>query len=178
LITGGQFRPSVSRLIPPIAAITFLSGISSHYLVQAFYLSLRPNLMLWAFAPASAVTLVLNFALVPFFGLWGAVASGGASQIVLMIGLLAFGRRVFPLPLPSGPITAIAIATACMSGLIYLTRTPVSWTGLLGEVAVGCISYALVLLLLSSTVVDLGFRFSLPAKYRMLWKKAGVPPDS
>ena len=98
LLTGEQFRTVVAQLIPWFAGIAFLFGVSTFYLVQAFYLALRPNQLLWAYGPASLATLVLNIALVPFFGLWGAVASGGISQIVLMAGLVIVGRRVFSLP--------------------------------------------------------------------------------
>ena len=123
LLTGEQFRPVVAQLIPWFAGIAFLFGVSNFYLVQAFYLAVRPNQLLWAYGPASLATLVLNIALVPFFGLWGAVASAGISQIMLMAGLLIVGRRVFSLPVPR-EAGRIAVATGCMSALVYWIDAP------------------------------------------------------
>ncbi len=147
LLTGEQFRTVVAQLIPWFAGIAFLFGVSTFYLVQAFYLALRPNQMLWAYGPASLATLVLNIALVPFFGLWGAVASGGISQIMLMVGLLVVGRRVFALPWPR-EAGRIALATLCMSALVYWIDAPDTWPGLLLQIFAGSTAYALLVLVL------------------------------
>jgi O-antigen/teichoic acid export membrane protein len=145
LLTGEQFRPMVAQLIPWFAGVALLYGVSNFYLVQAFYLALRPNRLLWAYAPASLATLVLNIALVPFFGLWGAVASAGISQIMLMVGLLVVGRRVFLLPVPR-EAGRIVVATGCMSALIYWINAPVTWPGLFLQIITGCLVYGLMVL--------------------------------
>lgn len=145
LLTGEQFRTVVAELIPWFAGIAFLLGVSTFYLVQAFYMALRPNQLLWAYGPASLATLVLNIALVPFFGLWGAVASAGISQIMLMTGLIVVGRRVFSLPWPR-EAGRIAIATACMSALVYWIDAPDTWPGLILQIMTGGIAYGLLAL--------------------------------
>ena len=147
LLTGEQFRTVVAQLIPWFAATAFLFGVSTFHLVQAFYMALRPNQLLWAYGPASLATLVLNIALVPFFGLWGAVASGGISQIILMAGLLIVGRRVFSLPWPR-EAGRIAVATLCMSALVYWIDAPDTWAGLLSQIFAGGIAYGLLVLVL------------------------------
>jgi O-antigen/teichoic acid export membrane protein len=145
LLTGEQFRIVVAQLIPWIAGIAFLYGVSNFYLGQAFYMAVRPNQLLWALGPASLATLVLNVALVPFFGLWGAVVSAGISQIVLMASLLVVGRRVFSLPVPR-EAGRIAVATACMSALVYWIDAPDTWSGLLLQIIAGGIAYGLLTL--------------------------------
>ena len=122
-----------------------LYGVSNFYLVQAFYLALRPNRLLWAYAPASLATLVLNIALVPFFGLWGAVASAGISQIMLMVGLLCcWQARVFAARAARG--RSNCSGDRCMSALIYWINAPVTWPGLFLQIITGCLVYGLMVL--------------------------------
>jgi len=81
------------------------------------------------------VNLVLNFALIPRFGAWGAIAATGVAMVGLAAGgigqLRAIGCRGFIRGALSECLPAAAVATVGAIGLVLLRSQQVSWVFLL-----------------------------------------------
>jgi O-antigen/teichoic acid export membrane protein len=161
LLTGPEFHSMVSRLIPYIAGISFLRAVSMFYLEQAFYLSRRSDLMLYAYTPAAVVNVVLNLIAAPIFGISGVLVTAGISQILTTLGLLFFARNVFPLPFPPKSLLTTAVATLAMMLVVYVLHADVTWLGLLRQIGIGGLVYGVAMFLLDGLQIRSGRRWML-----------------
>jgi O-antigen/teichoic acid export membrane protein len=98
LMLGAEFQQAARELIPWIAAATVLSGFQAFYLSLSFALPKQPLRQTAVFAAGALVNVVLNFLLIPRFGLMGAALATVAAYALIMAGSLFVGRRVYPLP--------------------------------------------------------------------------------
>ncbi|MCE3290727.1 MAG: polysaccharide biosynthesis protein [Caulobacter sp.] len=122
LLIGPQLAQGAARVVPWIAAGGFFSGVTTYYLHQAFTLGRRTGLLMAAMTFPAALNLVLNFALVPRFGLDGAMWATTASYGVGALASFAMGRRVIALPLPTD--TLVRAGLACLPMILIVSLLP------------------------------------------------------
>ena len=151
-IIGQDVREQAVMIMPLIAFAAVLNGMISYYAQRAFMLSGKPMTFIWALLPPVCLNLVLNFILIPKFGLMGAVY---ATVIAYALGLvLAFliGRKLYALPLPIKPTLMILIACAAMAAGVRATPIPdvwPDWVQMFVMVGVGGFIYMLMVWILN-----------------------------
>ena len=126
-ILGESVRKEAVMIMPLIAFAAVLNGMISYYAQRAFMLSGKPMTFIWALLPPVILNIVLNFTLIPKFGLMGAVY---ATVIAYSLGLvLSFmiGRRLYTLPLPIKQTLLIILACCVMAIGVKLMPIPEAW---------------------------------------------------
>jgi O-antigen/teichoic acid export membrane protein len=144
IFLGREFQQTARELIPWIAAATVLSGFQAFYLSLAFSLPKQPLRQTYVFVAGAVVNAVLNFLLIPRFGLIGAALATVAAYALVMAGSYLVGRRLYPLPFS---ITGLAkVLTACAT--LVLILWPVSDTTAVPQVILhglaGATVYAII----------------------------------
>lgn len=120
IMIGEAMRAEAALILPWIAVAGLLRGMMTYYFHEAFTLKRRSGLMAALMAGAALLNLVLNLILIPRFGIYGAA---GATVIAYALSLLLcaiVSARIFPLPLPWDAWSRAALATAVMSGFVWL----------------------------------------------------------
>ena len=137
VLVGPEYRAGVVGLMPWIAGLAFLRGITAHYFDQALHLGRRTDLFLRTLTPAALLTVTLNPLLLSAMGLAGAVCAALAAQAVTLAVTVAAGRRVFAVALPAGQVLRAAAAAAAMGAVLLAVPFPESAAGLAATVAAG-----------------------------------------
>jgi O-antigen/teichoic acid export membrane protein len=121
LFLGKNFRAEAIHIIPWVAFSTFLFGVKAHYIDHSFQLAKKNSIVLYVLVPVAIFNIGANYALIPLYGLMGAVYAGLCAYIFSIIITFWAARRVFPLPLPVFGIAKIMLATAIMAwGLHFI----------------------------------------------------------
>lgn len=141
VLVGPEYRDGVVGLMPWVAGIAFLRGITAHFFDQSLHLGRRTDLFLLTLTPAAVLALTLNPLLLPQLGLAGAVVAALVAQAVTLLITVEVGRRVFRPVFPVGQTLRVAAAAAVMAAVLEAVPFPASWAGLLAIVAVGVAVY-------------------------------------
>jgi O-antigen/teichoic acid export membrane protein len=115
VMVGEQLRTGAAAVTPWIAASGLFAGLTTYYFHQAFTLARRTRLLLAAMAVPAAANIALNVALIPRFGLSGAMWATTASYALGLAASWALGRRVMPLPVPWSTLSRCVLASAVMA---------------------------------------------------------------
>ena len=142
VLVGPEFREGVATLIPIMCFTALCHGVRAHFVDHSFHLAGRPDLMLWTYAPAALANIILNLALVPWFGMFGAAWTGLACQLCAAVGGWVIGRRVFPLWLPAAQVLKVIGASLPMVAALWWAEFPLTWGGLLSEILLGAAVFA------------------------------------
>ncbi|HZK99999.1 MAG TPA: lipopolysaccharide biosynthesis protein [Caulobacteraceae bacterium] len=148
VMVGPALRAGAAAVTPWIAASGFLCGMTVYYFNVAFTLGRRTSLMLVAMAIPAIANIALNVALIPRFGLQGAMWAATGSYALGAAASLVLGRRVLPLPLPARDIAGAGSASLIMA--LVVARLPAIGGApeLLLKAAVGAAVYGLLALLM------------------------------
>jgi O-antigen/teichoic acid export membrane protein len=142
VLVGPGFREGVAALIPIMCVTALIHGVRNHFVDHTFHLSGRSAMMLWTYGPAAIANVAINLVTVPAYGMFGAAWTGLGCQTAALLLSWLVGRRVFPLWLPLWQVARIAIAVLAMAAAIASFQFPLTWLGLLGEVSLGAVVYA------------------------------------
>jgi len=146
-ILGESVRAGAVKIMPLIAFAGVLNGLISYYAERAFTLSGHTKMFVWALIPPVIVNIVLNFLLIPTYGLMGAVYATVAAYALGLVMAIVIGRRYYPLPIPVKAFLQISFACALMA--VVVLALPISDSmpdiaELLIKAGVGVIVYGLV----------------------------------
>ena len=94
-------------------------------------------------APAAA-NLALTFALIPRWGLDGAMWATAASYLIGAVASWGLGRSVLPLPIPWAAVGRCALAAAGMAVAVALTPAAGGVVELINKTLVGVVTYAVL----------------------------------
>jgi O-antigen/teichoic acid export membrane protein len=144
-LVGVEFRTGVSALLPMLVVARLL-GIANQFYVQiSFQLAERPFIL----AAQSFITLLLSvvlmFALIAGFGLYGAALATLATEAIGFLAAVVLMYRAYVLPFDLNRLAGVAASAAIMAVAIIAARSQVNGTGLLSLIAVslaGGIAYA------------------------------------
>lgn len=151
VLIGEELRVAAISVTPWIALSALLFGLTAYYFGQAFTLGRKTKRLLGAMAIPAVLNIVLNFILVPRFGLVGAAWSTAASFGVGLLATWLIGRRVVALPVPWDDLVRCLIATGVMA-LAVLALPPIGgFAELMMDAAVGGVVYAAVALTLNAS---------------------------
>jgi N-acetylglucosaminyldiphosphoundecaprenol N-acetyl-beta-D-mannosaminyltransferase len=148
VVVGPDYRAGVAAILPWIAALALIQGLTAHYFGHAFHLANRTDLFVRLLAPAAVASLVLNPLLIPVWGLAGSLAAAFAAQGTALVLTAATARRVFPIGFPVAQALRVALAAAVMALAIEAAALPPTLLGLVLAILLGAGIYGAAVLLL------------------------------
>jgi O-antigen/teichoic acid export membrane protein len=141
---GEAFQATGRELMPWIAVGTLLKGLHAFYLALAFSLPKRPAFQTYVFLFGAVVNTVLNFVLIPRMGLMGAALATVLAYLLILIGSFLAGRKLFPLPLPTGGLVKILAACAVWGLILWPVRDNTALVQVLLHCLIGAVAYLVV----------------------------------
>lgn len=162
-LVGIDFRAGVSALLPTLV-LARLFGIANQFYVQiSFQLAERPFMLAAQSFLTLVVSVVLMFALVAGYGLFGAALATLATEAIGFLVAVALMHRAHPVPFDLHRLASIAACAAAMTVAILIARGQAGGTGLVALVIVslaGGLAYAAAAWLLNvANVRTLSLRF-------------------
>jgi O-antigen/teichoic acid export membrane protein len=136
--------------VPWIAVAGWLSGVTTYYLLQAFTLGKRTMMLIVCMAIPAGANVALNLALIPRFGLDGALWSTAASYGVGAVAAAILGGSVCPLPVPWASLAKSGLACALMAAAVLVVPAFGGVVELILKASVGALVYGVVVLALDA----------------------------
>jgi O-antigen/teichoic acid export membrane protein len=115
VMVGEELRAGAAAVTPWIAVSGLFAGLTTYYFHTAFTLGKATRLLLAAMAIPAIANIVLNLALIPAFGVMGAVWATLVSYAMGLGASVLMGRRVIALPVPWDTLWKTGVATAAMA---------------------------------------------------------------
>ena len=142
IMIGPGLRDGAAQVTPWIAASAFFAGVNTYYLHTAFTLARRTGRLLVAIGVPAGLNLALNVALVPRFGLQGALWATLASYMVGVAVSYTLGRRSLALPIPWGMLGRALVAAAGMALAVSALPARGGIIELAAKASLGLVVYA------------------------------------
>jgi len=146
VMIGPGLREGAAHVTPWIAASAFLAGVTTYYFHTAFTLARRTKLLMLAMAAPALSNLVLNWVLIPRFGLDGALWATLASYGLGAVASFSLGRRALALPVPWNTLARAGLAAVIMALVVGLVPASGGVIELLAKAAVGVAVYGVLAL--------------------------------
>ncbi|MGH7011455.1 MAG: oligosaccharide flippase family protein, partial [Caulobacteraceae bacterium] len=143
VMIGPSLSAEAGMVAAWIAVAGFLAGLTCYYLNLAFTLARRTGLLVVSMSIAAASNVILNLALIPRFGLQGAMWGTTASFAVAAAASLILGRRALHLPLCLATLARAAAAVLAMALAVLALPAPGGILEVAIDVATGAGVYAL-----------------------------------
>ncbi|AWL91160.1 O-antigen/teichoic acid export membrane protein [Bradyrhizobium ottawaense] len=135
-LVGVDFRAGVSALLPTLVLARFF-GIANQFYVQiSFQLAERPFMLAAQSFLTLVVSVVLMFALVAGYGLYGAALATLATEALGFLVAVVLMHRAHPVPFDLGRLAGIAASAAAMVAAILAARSQAGGTGFVALVIV------------------------------------------
>lgn len=150
LLVGENLREGAARVTPWIAASGLFAGLTTYYFHTAFTLAKATRLMLLAMTVPAIANIVLNIALIPRFGLMGAVVATAISYALGLVASAVIGRRAIALPIPWDTLLRAGAASAVMALVVSLIPDFGGVIELSLKAAAGGLVYGLIALALDA----------------------------
>jgi O-antigen/teichoic acid export membrane protein len=150
LMVGPALAHGAARVTPWIAASGLLAGLTTYYFHQAFTLGKRTTFLLAAMAVPAVANLILNIALIPRFGLDGALWATLASYALGLAASATLGARLLALPLPWLTLAQAAAASGLMAVVVMRIPAMGGLPELAAKAAAGGLVYGLVVYLVDA----------------------------
>jgi O-antigen/teichoic acid export membrane protein len=162
-LVGIDFRAGVSALLPTLVLARFF-GIANQFYVQiSFQLAERPFMLAMQSFLTLVVSVILMFALIPAYGLYGGALATLATEAIGFLVALVLMRRAHPVPFELNRIAGVAVSAAAMAAAILMARSQAGGTGFVSLVIVslaGGLAYAAAAWVLNvANVRTLSLRF-------------------
>jgi len=136
LLIGPALRDQARQILPLVAVATVFNGLASHYLAHGFQIARRTALEIWAILPAAALGVVMDFALIPRYGVMAAGYALLTAQFVYALMSWLLVRPLFDVPVPAWVSAQILVPSLAAGGLIAVLQPPSSIAGLAAGVAI------------------------------------------
>jgi len=148
VMVGEGLREAAATVTPWIALAALFSGLTTHYLLQAFTLGRRTKLLLAASCAPVIANIALNIVLIPRFGLIGAAWATASTYGLAALAYWLLGRRAIALPLPAATLLKGLTATGIMALAVLAVPAVGGFAELAAKATVGGIVYAAAALVL------------------------------
>ena len=150
VLIGESLREGAAQVTPWIAASGLFAGLTTYYFHTAFTLGKATRLLLVAMAIPAIANVILNIALIPRFGVMGAVWATAASYALGLIASAVLGRRTIALPIPWDTLGRASLATAVMVPAVMLVPAFGGIVELIAKACVGAAVYGAAVLVLDA----------------------------
>ena len=149
-LIGEEVRAGAMQIIPWIAVAGLLNGLLIHYFSEAFQLAHRTLERAFLMLIPAGVNIALNLALIPLFGLMGAVGATVGSYALGILVLAWRGHRHVALPIPLNDLVRVGLSAAAMWPALMLVPAWGSWPELFVKAVLGGGVYAMTAILLDA----------------------------
>ena len=149
-LIGEDVRAGAMTIIPWIAVAGLLNGLLIHYFSEAFQLAHRTKERAFLMLIPAGVNVALNLALIPLFGLMGAVGATVGSYALGILVLASRGHRHVALPIPLNDLMRVGLAAAAMWPALILVPAWGSWPELIAKAVLGGAVYAMTAVILDA----------------------------
>lgn len=146
---GVEFRVSATELIPWFALAALMSGVRAYYFDIAFYLGKQTRLLVFVMASAALLNVVLNFMLIPVFGIMGAAYATVASHALAMVLSCILGYWSFRLQTVYSDWIKLAASALVMAVALYLLPEGNGVVDLTLSLGVGVLGFLFSVLILN-----------------------------
>ena len=150
VMVGPDLSAGAGHVVPWIAVAGWLSGVTTYYLLQAFTLGRKTLMLIGCMAIPAGANVILNLALIPRFGLDGALWSTAASYGVGAVGAALLGRRACPLPVPWAALARCGLACALMVAAVLAVPAFGGVVELILKACAGAVVYGVAALALDA----------------------------
>lgn len=123
-ILGEGVREQAIMVMPLIAFAGLINGFMNFYVHRAFMLSGKTGAFVWAMVPPVLLNLVLNWFMIPAYGIMGAVWATVICYAFACTIAVILARRYYPLPLPFRAAVEISGACLFMAACVHLAAVP------------------------------------------------------
>ena len=140
-ILGDKFQAASGTIIGWIALAFFLSAVKSHIYDQGFHLARRTTVQIWTYVPPALLNLILNWILIPRFGVTGAAYATVTAFVLSLMLSIVLTRNVFRIEFPVREALRVALATVPMIAAVRLPDYSQDPAGLVLMIVVGATTY-------------------------------------
>ena len=119
-ILGEGVRDNAVLVMPWITFAALINGLMTYYVHRAFMLSGQTQKFVWALILPVILNIGLNLALIPQYGLMGAVWATILCYALAIIIATILARRDYPLPIPVRAAVEISLCSAVMAAAVYM----------------------------------------------------------
>jgi O-antigen/teichoic acid export membrane protein len=154
LFFGLEYQHSAGMLMPWVATAIFLGVFKSYYLDIVFQLHHATKYQSYIAAFMVATNMVLNFILLPTYGIVAAAWSTLAAFCLGAVLSWALGRRLFLLPNLNISIGKVLVATFFMGVMLFFMSPLIGLPWLLFKFFLAIMCYCIMALILNISVVN------------------------
>lgn len=171
LLIAESLAGAAAPIMPLIALGAVLNGFMTYVFHESFVIGRQPRVMAGLMAGGAVLNLLLNLALIPLFGLFGAALATVLSYGLALVACAFAGRAIFPLSLPVEDwIKAGAASVVMAAGLMALPAPEAAFAHLASHIPAGVSIYALAALALD--IAGCRSVFVMPIVRRLQWRGA------
>lgn len=148
LLIAAPFQQVTLAVLPLSVLAGAIRNLRAHFGDQVFLLHSRTRLLMVVASIDAAVTVVLSFACIWYWGIVGGAVATVVAASAAAIASFTIGFRLFALTLPLGHLIRIAIATTAMGIVLNALPDAANFVGLAAHIAAGAATYTIILALL------------------------------
>jgi len=149
VVLGESFQKTSEALIPVIVVASMIAGLKSFYFDLAFQFARYTMGQVWVTLVAALMNILLNFWLIPIYGLMGAAYATLVAYVTALLLSAWFGRKVFILPFPKKDFIKTLAAVTCMIMVLIHFMEFRGGVALVAQVILGMGVYTILLWLLN-----------------------------
>ncbi|MFN2423637.1 MAG: lipopolysaccharide biosynthesis protein [Cryomorphaceae bacterium] len=128
----------IAVVLVPFIAFTFVFKAIQFFISITFHLTKRTRYDAVVTMAGFGLNIALNFALIPFYGMYGAIAATGLSYIGMGWLTHRYAQRLFPVQFESGKIAILILSCAAFIGAGMAINGFDLWVRLIGKTAIAC----------------------------------------
>ncbi len=148
LLIAAPFQQVTLAVLPLSVLAGAIRNLRAHFGDQVFLLHSRTRLLMVVASVDAAVTVVLSFVCIWYWGIVGGAIAAVAAASAAAVASFAIGFTLFNLTLPLGHLVRIAIATTAMGALLNGMAGAANFVALAAHIAAGVATYTAILALL------------------------------
>ena len=119
IFLGEEFQVAGIELMPWFAVASLLAGLRAYYFDLAFYLGKRTHIQMLVMGSAALLNVVLNFWLIPVYGLLGAVYASVSAHGIAVVLSAILGRWAFCLPSVYDDVFRLLLSALVMAVVLF-----------------------------------------------------------
>jgi O-antigen/teichoic acid export membrane protein len=134
-----------AKLVPLLTLAPLLYLISTPATLAALQVK-KPEFISIACCITAAVSIGLNFALIPIMGIWGAATTSAVAYTLLAILCYRWAQRIFPVSYSWGRLVKGILFLGIAFGIGWIIQIPAHpWLSLFAKVAAGVTTFGLLI---------------------------------
>lgn len=147
IFLGREFQSAAVLLIPWVAGATLLDGLRIFYVDLSFQLTKRTAQQITVISSAAVTNLLLNFWLIPKFGIYGAAYATFAAYALALSLAATLSQKHMRLKFPTRTALSLLGAALFMAVTIYPFSSHEGVAALIGQVLLGVGAYLTALVI-------------------------------